>query len=170
MVQIVYAREELLPSFHQTLDSVAKERIYIEMIEAPPLEKVIEFQKGLIAMHSPTYFAVDTTLEPPYGKVVGWIDVRAYSNPRMSHRAALGMGILNGYRGQGLGTRLMQSALAHVARDGVEQVELSVYSSNLAAQALYRKMGFVEYGRLKNYRKIDGVSFEAVNMVKFFEI
>jgi len=34
IAQIVYARLELIPSFHEALEHVAKERIFIEMIEA----------------------------------------------------------------------------------------------------------------------------------------
>lgn len=43
-VKIIYAEEKYIPSFHQTLGQVASEKIYIEMIEAPPLESVATFQ------------------------------------------------------------------------------------------------------------------------------
>ena len=46
-VQIVYAAEKYFSSFHETLSKVAQERIYIEMIEAPPLDSVVEFQSIL---------------------------------------------------------------------------------------------------------------------------
>lgn len=42
MAQIVYAAEKYFESFHQALDQVAREKIYIEMIEAKPLAKVID--------------------------------------------------------------------------------------------------------------------------------
>jgi len=45
------------------------------MIEAPPLEKVSRFQKGLIERSGPVYYAVDND------RVVGWCDVFPEGNP-----------------------------------------------------------------------------------------
>ncbi len=50
-------------------------------------------------------------------------------------------------RGLGLGTVLVQAALAEAkARQGVKVVQLTVTHGNLAAQALYEKCGFVQFG------------------------
>lgn len=160
-IQITYGNERFFASFREGLDAVAKERIYIEMIEAPPLAKVAEFQGGLIARNGPVYYAVDGD------KVVGWCDVFPFNNPRQAHRGGLGMGLLSAYRGQGLGTRLMQATLDHAKRFGLEKVELTVYKTNLAAIALYRKFGFHEEGVVEKFRKLDGVYFDCLAMAKF---
>jgi hypothetical protein len=47
-VQIIYAEEQHLKSFHEALDSVAREQIYIEMIEAKPFEETAAFQSWRI--------------------------------------------------------------------------------------------------------------------------
>lgn len=47
--EIIYPSEKYFKSFHDALSTVAQERIYIEMVEAPPVEKVSAFQSGLIA-------------------------------------------------------------------------------------------------------------------------
>jgi hypothetical protein len=83
------------------LGEVASERIFIEMIEPPPREKVREFQSGLIEKNGPVFYAVDGS------RVVGWCDVFPESNPRQSHRGSLGMGLLPPYRGKGVGGRLL---------------------------------------------------------------
>jgi hypothetical protein len=46
-MEIVYPTEPLLKSFHEALDRVAREQIYIEMIEAKSLEETTTFQKNL---------------------------------------------------------------------------------------------------------------------------
>ena len=83
MIDIVYANNELLPSFHQALDQVAKEQIYIELTEAPPLEQVSQFQRSLFENNLPVFYAVDD------GRVVGWVDITPYSKERLSHRGLL---------------------------------------------------------------------------------
>lgn len=160
MIEIVYGSEKFFESFHACLDAVAKERRFIEMIEAPPLVNVAEYQRGLILKNGPVYYAVEGS------KVVGWCDIFPKDNPRLSHRGTLGMGIVAGYRKQGIGSRLMQATLAHAKKFGIEKVELSVYSSNVDAIALYKKMGFVQEGVVKDYRRLDKVSYDAISMAK----
>jgi len=159
--QVIYAKIELIPSFHEALEHVAKERIFIEMIEAPPLESVTKFQADLMGKNGPVYYAVDNE------KVVGWCDVFPEENPRQSHRGGLGMGLIPEYRGKGLGTKLLASVLDHAKKFGLEKVELHVYTTNHPAVALYRKFGFEQEGLLRKYRKLDGQYFDCLAMGKF---
>ena len=160
-IQVLYAAAKYIPSFHQTLDAVASEKIYLEMVQAPPLEKVTGFQLALMARQGPVYYALDGD------RVVGWIDIFPEENPRFAHRGRLGMGILPSYRGQGIGSRLMSAALTHAKSFGLEKVELNVYSNNELAIALYRKFGFENEGLIRKYRKVDGKYFDSLAMAKF---
>jgi RimJ/RimL family protein N-acetyltransferase len=160
-IEIIYPSEKYFKSFHEALSIVAKERIYIEMIEAPPLEKVSSFQKSLISKDGPVYYAINND------QVVGWCDVFPEENPRQNHRGGLGMGLLPEFRGQGLGSKLLSSVLDHSKRFGLEKVELNVYTSNTAAVALYKKFGFEQEGLIKKYRKLDGQYFDCLAMGKF---
>ena len=160
LIDIIYANENYFESFHKALNIVAKERLYIEMIEAPPLKNVSEFQRGLISKNGPVYYAIENQT------VVGWCDIFPEDNPRQSHRGSLGMGLLPAYRGKGIGSRLLEAVLAHAKSFGLEKVELNVYTSNVAAIALYKKMGFVEEGLLKKYRKLDGIYYDCIVMAK----
>jgi ribosomal-protein-alanine N-acetyltransferase len=56
-----------------------------------------------------------------------------------------------GFRGQGIGARLLVAMLGEAAALGARLVTLEVRVSNLAAQRLYRKFGFEEVGRRKGY-------------------
>lgn len=161
MIQIVYANEKYFFSFHEALSIVAKEQIYIEMIEAPPFETVANFQKSLIAINGPSYYAILNE------KVVGWCDVFPEDNPRQSHRGGLGMALVPDFRGQGVGSQLLQKVMDHAKIFGLEKVELQVYSSNNSAIALYKKFGFEQEGLIKKYRKLDGQYFDCISMGKF---
>jgi RimJ/RimL family protein N-acetyltransferase len=161
MADIIRARKDLIPAFHKTLDEVARERTFIEMIEAPPLEKVTEFQTNGIDKDWPLFYAVEGS------EVVGWCDIFPASNPRLAHRGFLGMGIKKSHRAQGLGTKLINAALEHAKKIGLAKVELSVYTTNHPAIRLYEKIGFERSGYITDYRRVDGVSFDALQMEIF---
>lgn len=160
-IEITYPTLDLLPSFHACLDRVAREKVYLEMTEAPPLEKVVAFQTSHIQNNGAVYYAVDK------GKVVGWCDVFPEDNPRQKHRGSLGMGLLPEHRRQGLGTKLVTAVLDHCQRMGLEKIELHVYTTNLPAIALYKKLGFEQEGLIRKYRKVDDQYFDCMAMAKF---
>jgi ribosomal-protein-alanine N-acetyltransferase len=57
------------------------------------------------------------------------------------------------YRRQGIGEKLLTHALKSAAEEGAVKSFLEVRESNLSAQAMYRKFGFVEDGRRRRYYK-----------------
>ena len=160
-IEVVYPTEELIPSYWQALSIVAKEKIYLEMIDAPPLATVLNFQKKLISLNGPVYYAVDRNT------VVGWVDIFPVDNPRLAHRGGLGMGLVPEARGKGVGSELVSRVLTHAKTFGLEKVELNVYSENKAAIALYKKFGFEQEGYIRNYRKLEGRYFDCIAMAKF---
>ena len=52
--------------------------------------------------------------------------------------------VLPGYRGKGIGSALLQYVLAEAKKQGVLRLTLLTDKQNKRAQALYRKLGFVE--------------------------
>ena len=161
--RVIPADLKYIPSFYETLTLVARERIYIEMIEPPPLEKVIGFQSELIAKGGPVFYALDDE------KVVGWCDVFPCDNARQNHRGDLGMGLLPVYRGKGIGSTLLSHVIERSRTFGLEKIELQVYTTNTPAIALYKKFGFEEEGLLRKYRKLDGQYFDCLSMAKFLD-
>ncbi|WP_210520224.1 GNAT family N-acetyltransferase [Hymenobacter terricola] len=58
---------------------------------------------------------------------------------------------------QGLGRQMLAYTIAEAFdRVGVRQLELGVTSGNAAANRLYEQAGFVEFGLMPNYLKLDG--------------
>jgi RimJ/RimL family protein N-acetyltransferase len=85
--------------------------------------------------------------------VIGHLNVSREESPATRHVASLGMSVVPDRRGQGVGRALLQSCLDWAREFGVEKLALSVYPDNERALGLYRKMGFVEEGRLTGHSK-----------------
>ena len=93
------------------------------------------------------------------GKMVANSEVEKRSG-LMSHVGYLGIGIKANYRGIGIGTRIMQTLKEESKKAGLKILVLDAFATNKTAQALYRKMGFQDAGRIpkaicKNGKYID---------------
>jgi ribosomal protein S18 acetylase RimI-like enzyme len=95
-------------------------------------------------------------------ELVGWADVTPSDIPECAHRGTLGMGVIAGYRGTGIGSRLLEACIAHAPRSNIAKIELTVYTNNRAAIALYRKYRFTEIGVIRDHRRLDGVTYDAL--------
>ncbi len=60
------------------------------------------------------------------------------------------------YRGNGIGSRLLESLIEKATGTGIARMTLEVRKSNLAAQGLYRKYGFETVGFRKAYYADNG--------------
>jgi len=162
MIEIIAISEAHIESFHRALDTVARERRYLAFLEAPPLESTRSFVLGLIAQGQPQFVALSD------GDVVGWCDVSRHERPIYAHVGTLGMGLLQPFRGQGIGTRLIRTTLAAAQAAGLTRIELSVYENNASAIALYKKIGFAVEGLSRNAARIDGVYENVIQMALLF--
>ena len=82
------------------------------------------------------------------GVVAGLAGINAVSTrQKLKHRAELGISIDRAFWGLGIGTALTRACVDCAKKAGYEQLELSVVAENEAALSIYRKAGFVEYGR-----------------------
>jgi RimJ/RimL family protein N-acetyltransferase len=79
--------------------------------------------------------------------------------------AEFGMALLDGFRGQGIGARLVAAGVEWARSAGAHKMSLQVWPHNERAIALYRKMGFVDEGLLRqHYRRQNGELWDAVVM------
>ena len=100
------------------------------------------------------------------GQVVGMIDVRRFPN-RRAHVGGVGMGVHDDWVGRGIGTRLMTEIIGFADRWlGLRRLELTVYTDNTAAIALYRRFGFEVEGTHRAYALRDGVLVDALAMAR----
>ena len=68
--------------------------------------------------------------------------------------------------GNGLGSRMLATTLEMAEARGLGRVELVVRADNETAIALYRRFGFVEEGRCRQYLRLDGVGHDALLMAR----
>lgn len=72
------------------------------------------------------------------------------------HGSIISMYVNADYSGRGVGRKLIDAVIeAAFSQPGLEQIELGVMANNISALTLYRKVGFKECGRLKNYFKTE---------------
>ncbi|PYJ98701.1 MAG: GNAT family N-acetyltransferase [Verrucomicrobia bacterium] len=149
-IRIVPMAAEHIESFRECLDAVAKERRYLALTSAPPPDAVREFIRSAIMRRVPQFVALDGQ------RVIGWCDIFPHEKESFAHVGRLGMGMLRDFRGQGIGQRLAEKAIAQAKKIGLERIELDAYASNQPAIRLYGKLGFVVEGIKRKARKLDG--------------
>jgi putative acetyltransferase len=105
------------------------------------------------------------------GAVVGSLGLStSQRSPRRRHAADVGMAVHDDWHGRGVG-----SALLHAAIDladnwlNLTRLELTVFTDNERAIALYERRGFVVEGRLRDYAFRDGELVDAYAMARLHE-
>jgi GNAT superfamily N-acetyltransferase len=82
---------------------------------------------------------------------VGSVDLFASPAQVMQNSMGTGIYVKPDYQGIGVGTMLMEALKVLAMRLHLARIWLSVFDGNLPAQALYRKTGFEESGRLPGW-------------------
>jgi putative acetyltransferase len=102
------------------------------------------------------------------GEVVGNLGLHlASKSPRRRHAGGIGMSVRDDWQGRGVGAALMAAAL-DLADNWLNytRLELTVYTDNAAALALYRRFGFGIEGTLKSYAFRGGRFIDAYTMAR----
>jgi RimJ/RimL family protein N-acetyltransferase len=107
--------------------------------------------------------------DPMHGAFVAVIDGAIVGNIGVHGEpfgvADIGMLVADGYRGQGIGSALLDAAVSWARANGFHKLALQLWPHNARARALYDKFGFLEEGRLRrHYRRKDGSLWDAVVM------
>jgi RimJ/RimL family protein N-acetyltransferase len=77
----------------------------------------------------------------------------------------LGMQVRDGHRGQGIGSALLEQAIAWARKEGAHKLALQHWPHNGPARGLYEKYGFVQEGYLRrHYPRKNGELWDAVVM------
>jgi ribosomal protein S18 acetylase RimI-like enzyme len=160
---IVPMSEAHVAGFHAAFSSVAAERRYLGRTRAPPISETLEWVKNGINSGHPRFAALVD------GKVVGWCDVTPERADTLAHGAVLGMGVLDGFRGQGIGSALMRATLESARKAGLQRIDLTVREDNPRAKALYEKFGFAVEGIKRKAALVDGRYYDLLLMSLLFE-
>jgi len=116
---IVPIAPEHIQGFRAAVDIVAREKKYLAFLEAPPLEETTKFVLNNIEQKNPQFVVLSDR------DVVGWCDVlRNTQRTVYSHCGTLGIGLLQQFRGRGIGRQLMQTTIDAAWQCGMTRIEL----------------------------------------------
>jgi ribosomal protein S18 acetylase RimI-like enzyme len=100
-------------------------------------------------------------------KLVGVSDISLGVGVK-SHIGGFGITVAQKYRSEGIGKKLMELVIQESIKKikGLKIMELEVFGDNHIALNLYKKMGFIEFGRLPNGLKRQDKFSDSVLMYK----
>jgi len=108
--------------------------------------------------------------------LVAEVDGRVVANSEIvkgrgyaSHVGVVGIAIKKGFRDLGIGTEMMKTLVEQARRMGVKVLTLSAFANNERAIHVYKKLGFVETGRVPRKFFKDGAYIDEVIMTKMLE-
>jgi len=129
--------------------SASDERRYLRTIERHPDAAVIVAEDG--------------------GRIVGRLSLSRDPHPASRHVADLGLMVAESHRRKGVGTALLDEAVAWARSAGVRKLELHVFPWNEPALGLYSAFGFEREGYRKRHYERGGELVDAILMVYFVE-
>ena len=141
------ARQEDLSGLVGAIRRVAEEGTYIE---AESVADVIDHEEVLLRhneLESRVFFVATVGEE-----VVGWVHLVGPEQEKLGHTAELTVGVLENYRGHGIGSHLLERGLQWAAANGYEKIYNSVPATNDAAITFLESHGWeVEAVRAGHY-------------------
>ncbi|SDY92671.1 Acetyltransferase (GNAT) family protein [Evansella caseinilytica] len=99
-------------------------------------------------------------------KIVGFLSASRGNVNRIKHSAYVVVGILNNYRGMGVGGRLFEELDTWAVNHGVSRLELTVMTKNEQAIKLYKKMGYKVEGIKEKSCFVNGEFVDEYYMAK----
>ena len=101
------------------------------------------------------------------GEVVGSLGLETAARPRVRHVGIIGMAVRDDWQSKGIGSAPVEAAL-DLADNwlNLTRVELTVYTDNAAAIALYEKFGFEIEGTHRRHAFRDGEYVDAHSMAR----
>jgi ribosomal protein S18 acetylase RimI-like enzyme len=105
------------------------------------------------------------------GQLVGMSGFYREKSAKARHKSGVwGVYVTPSHRGQGLARKIFEKLLAQAAAiPGVEQILISVATTQAAAAKLYRSLGFETYGREPRALKVGGRYIDEEFMLLHFD-
>lgn len=103
------------------------------------------------------------------GEAVGWLHVEGTQFDRMSHTARLTLGVLEGYRGAGLGSALMERGLEWAGSRGYRKVYQNLSATNDSAIAFLENHGWTVESTREGHYLIDDELVDEVQLAVWLD-
>ena len=90
--------------------------------------------------------------------VIAWLSFSSfYGRPAYNKTAEISIYVHETWRGKGLGSSLLQTAIAHSPEIGVDTLLGFIFGHNTPSLHLFKKFGFEQWGWLPQVAVLDGV-------------
>lgn len=99
-------------------------------------------------------------------KIIGYISAQKGGLKRIAHSAYIVVGILQNYRGKGIGTEFFIQLDNWAEEKKITRLELTVICENEVAKHLYEKSGFEIEGVKRKSVLVDGIYLDEFYMAK----
>lgn len=100
------------------------------------------------------------------GSLVGYLITIGGTTQRKKHTAYVVVGVIDEYKGKGIGTSLFEKLDEWASAHAITRLELTVVTQNEVGVHLYKKMGFEVEGIKRNSLMIKGQFFDEYYMAK----
>lgn len=121
----------------------------------------VESRERWFAEHTPKHlplWVVETD-----GRVVAWLSFSAFhTRPAYSRTAELGIYVDESGRGKGLGSYLLQEAIAYAPKLGIDVLVGLIFGHNEPSLQLFAKYGFEKWGLLPRVAVLDAIERDLV--------
>jgi ribosomal protein S18 acetylase RimI-like enzyme len=135
-----------------------------EYVDAETVADVVEHE-GVLLRHneleSRIFFVATVDAE-----VVGWVHLKHPEVEKLDHTAELTVGVLESYRGYGIGSHLLERGLEWAASQGFERIYQSVPATNEAAIGFLEERGWETEAVREDHYKMDGAYVDEVMLAK----
>lgn len=160
-VTIRQAREDDLTGLVGAIREALADKSYIE---GETIADVVESENVLLRHNDlqKRVFFVATV----HNDVVGWVHIHAPELEKLAHTAELTVGVIDEYRGHGIGSKLLDRGVDWALDHGFEKLYNSVPSSNEDAIGFLEHHGWETEAVRKKHYKIDDEYADEVMMAK----
>lgn len=127
----------------------------------PTLEEEIEFIRSHTLPDNSTLLIAEKD-----DQIAGLLGFIGGKLAEQRHAGEFGISVAKEYRAQGIGTALIEALVAWAPEHGISRIECRSWSNNPGSARLYRRMGFVEEGRLHHAVLRDGESIDELVLAR----
>ncbi len=157
-------RWEDLDDLLELINSLVDEKAEIYITEKFTREAEAEWlTKALSRLEKDEQFFLAAEVD---NQVVALSDFQVKEGDPEQHPGVIGIIVRNGYRDMGIGTEIMKTMLEQAASFGFKKVNLSAFATNKRSIHVYKKIGFVETGIIRNRHFRQGKFIDEIMMTK----
>lgn len=157
------ARQEDLSGIIGVIRQVTEDRTYIE---AETVAQQLEDDDALLRYGETEERKFFVAIVD--GEVVGWVNLTIPEQEKLSHTAELTLGLLEEFRGRGIGSHLMQRSLSWATTQGLLKVYNSVPATNQAAVEFLQAHDWAVEAVRHDHYLINGTPVDEVMMALEF--